>query len=67
MSQPPADNPPPKSAEKNEAPRRSRSRSSTIGESRVWLCGMGLSLGIVMVIGLLGLIVVNGLGVFMPK
>lgn len=37
------------------------------GETGVWLTSMGLSLGLFMVLGLLVLIVTNGLGVFWPK
>lgn len=39
----------------------------TPGEPFVWLTGLGLSLGLIMVIGLLGLIIVNGFDVFWPK
>ena len=37
------------------------------GEPFVWLTAMGLSLGILMVVGLLGVIVSNGLPVFWPS
>jgi phosphate transport system permease protein len=37
------------------------------GESFVWLTAMGLSLGLLMVVGLLGIIVSNGLPVFWPS
>lgn len=37
------------------------------GETGVWLTSMGLSIGLFMVIALLGLIIANGLGVFWPK
>ena len=37
------------------------------GETGVWLSSMGLSIGLFMVLGLLGLIIANGLGVFWPK
>ncbi len=37
------------------------------GETGVWLTSMGLSLGLFMVLGLLVLIIANGLGVFWPK
>jgi phosphate transport system permease protein len=33
----------------------------------VWLTSMGLAVGLIMVVGLLGLILANGLGVFWPK
>jgi len=39
----------------------------TKGEVYVWLCSMGLAVGLVMVIGLLALIVGQGLNVFWPK
>lgn len=38
-----------------------------MGEAKVWLTGMGLALGIVMVAILLGLILVRGTNVFWPK
>lgn len=38
-----------------------------IGEAKVWLTGMGLSLGLLMVFGLLGIILYNGLETFWPK
>jgi phosphate transport system permease protein len=37
------------------------------GEPFVWLTAMGLTLGLMMVVGLLGIIVSNGLPVFWPK
>jgi phosphate transport system permease protein len=37
------------------------------GEPFVWLTAMGLSLGLLMVVGLLGIIVANGLPVFWPS
>ncbi len=37
------------------------------GEGKVWLCGMGLSLGLIMTIFLLYIIVVNGMVVFWPR
>lgn len=37
------------------------------GEAGVWLSSMGLSIGLLLVLGLLGLIAVNGLSVFWPK
>ncbi|MEZ5276291.1 MAG: phosphate ABC transporter permease PstA [Opitutaceae bacterium] len=39
----------------------------TPGEAFVWLCSMGLALGLIMIMGLLGLIVVRGLAVFWIK
>ena len=41
-------------------------RHKIVGEPFVWLTGMGLALGILMVVSLLILIVVNGLEVFWP-
>lgn len=37
------------------------------GEPMVWFSGMGLALGLIMVAGLLGVILVNGLEVFWPR
>ncbi|MEM7143670.1 MAG: phosphate ABC transporter permease PstA [Verrucomicrobiota bacterium] len=42
-------------------------RTRPIGEGRVWLCGLGLALGIAMIVFLLGLILVKGVAVFWPK
>ena len=39
---------------------------STTGEPMVWLTAMGLTIGLVMVVYLIGLIVVNGLTAFWP-
>ncbi|MCI0745637.1 MAG: phosphate ABC transporter permease PstA [Verrucomicrobia subdivision 3 bacterium] len=39
----------------------------TAGEPLVWLTSIGLSLGLLMILGLLAIIVVNGLRVFWPK
>ena len=44
-----------------------RKPNSQLGEPKVWLCAMGLTLGILMVVGLLLLIFVQGLVVFWPK
>lgn len=41
--------------------------TSLAGEGKIWLCAMGLSLGILMTFGLLLLILVEGLAVFWPK
>ncbi|MEQ1862316.1 MAG: phosphate ABC transporter permease PstA [Chthoniobacteraceae bacterium] len=38
----------------------------TKGEPYVWMCSMGLAIGLLMVVGLLGLIVAQGVGVFWP-
>lgn len=37
------------------------------GEMFVWLCAMGLTAGLLMVLGLLGVIVYNGVSVFWPR
>ena len=42
-------------------------KAKPVGEPWVWLCSMGLAIGVLMVAGLLGLIVRNGLAVFWPK
>ncbi len=39
----------------------------TVGEPKVWLVSVGLSLGLLMVVGLLGLIIKNGVAVFWPR
>lgn len=38
----------------------------TKGEPYVWMCSMGLSIGLLMVVGLLGLIIKQGVSVFWP-
>lgn len=38
-----------------------------LGEVNIWLTSIGLSLGLIMIFGLLGIIVVNGLEAFWPK
>lgn len=38
-----------------------------LGEVNIWLTSIGLSLGLIMIFGLLGIIVCNGLGAFWPK
>lgn len=38
----------------------------TKGEPYVWICSMGLSIGLLMVVGLLGLIIKQGVSVFWP-
>jgi phosphate transport system permease protein len=43
-----------------------RRARSTTGEPMVWLTAMGLTIGLVMVVYLIGLIVVNGLTAFWP-
>ncbi|GHB91201.1 phosphate ABC transporter permease PstA [Cerasicoccus arenae] len=42
-------------------------RMRPAGEMYVWLCAMGLAAGIIMVIGLLWVIVANGVQVFWPR
>ncbi len=37
------------------------------GEAQVWLTAMGLSIGLIMVVGLLAIILINGIEVFWPK
>lgn len=44
-----------------------RKPNSQLGEPKVWLCAMGLTIGIMMVGGLLLLILIEGLVVFWPK
>lgn len=38
-----------------------------LGESNIWITSIGLSLGLIMIFGLLGIIVYNGLEAFWPK
>ena len=38
-----------------------------IGEAKIWLTSIGLALGLIMIFGLLGIIVYNGLEAFWPK
>jgi len=42
-------------------------KAKPVGEKWVWLCSMGLAIGLLMVITLLALILRNGLHVFWPK
>jgi phosphate transport system permease protein len=44
-----------------------RANTRAPGEPLVWLCSIGLSLGLLMVVGLLSVIVVNGLSVFWAR
>jgi len=46
--------------------RGARPSNSMLGEPKVWLCAMGLALGILMTAGLLALIIGKGLVVFWP-
>ena len=41
--------------------------SRVTGEAQVWLTAMGLSIGLIMVVALIGIILVNGFEVFWPK
>jgi phosphate transport system permease protein len=58
------------SSEKSPAPVRrsllSSASNSLLGEPKIWLCAMGLTLGILMTAGLLSLIIAKGLVVFWP-
>ena len=38
-----------------------------LGEVNIWLASIGLSLGLIMIFGLLGIIVFNGLEAFWPR
>ena len=38
-----------------------------LGEAKIWLSSTGLALGLIMIFGLLGIIVYNGLEAFWPK
>ena len=42
-------------------------KAAAAGEPLVWLSGMGLAIGLLLIIGLLGIIVRNGLPYFWPK
>ena len=44
-----------------------RKSRAPVGETYVWVTGMGLTFGLVMIFFLLGLIVRNGVGVFWPR
>jgi len=46
---------------------RTAAGGRVVGESLVWLTAMGLSIGLVMVAGLLLLILCNGISVFWPR
>ncbi len=51
-------NPPPTTSTRPQPP---------AGETYVWVTGMGLTIGLVMILFLLGLILRNGIGVFWPR
>jgi phosphate transport system permease protein len=51
---------------RKRAPLPTQRGRSTTGEPWVWLTAMGLTLGLLMVVYLIGLIAVNGLAVFCP-
>lgn len=44
-----------------------QSTKPPVGETYVWVTGMGLTIGLIMILFLLGLILRNGIGVFWPK
>jgi len=46
---------------------KSRHNAAPVGETYVWVTGMGLTIGLVMIFFLLGLILRNGIGVFWPQ
>jgi phosphate transport system permease protein len=48
-------------------PGRTRRRQPTAQQLPIWLTGITLSIGLLMILGLLGLVMVNGLGTFWPK
>ena len=48
------------------APKKARAHS-LLGEPKVWFCAMGLTVGLLMVIGLMSIIVVEGVSVFWPR
>jgi phosphate transport system permease protein len=48
-------------------PLKSKQVHKTVGEPYVWFTGMGLTVGLLMVVFLLGLIVVNGFRAFWPQ
>lgn len=52
---------------KGKSKTKARRHPSPVGETYVWVTGMGLTVGLVMIIFLLGLIVRNGIGVFWPQ
>ena len=52
---------------KTKQPPGARKPNSQLGEPKVWLCALGLSLGILMVAGLLTLIIIEGTSVFWPR
>ena len=46
---------------------RNRRRSSALGRAFTWLCGGALAFNLLLVIGILGLLIVNGMGYFWQK
>ncbi|HYE04280.1 MAG TPA: phosphate ABC transporter permease PstA [Planctomycetota bacterium] len=44
-----------------------RANTSPAGEPFVWLTALGVTVGVAMVVGLLGVIIANGVGVFWPR
>jgi phosphate transport system permease protein len=49
------------------SPTQSSDRARPAGETFVWVTSMGLTIGLMMILGLLGLIFFNGITVFWPK
>jgi phosphate transport system permease protein len=46
---------------------KTKKTNRVTGEAQVWLTSMGLSIGLIMVVALLGIIFINGIEVFWPK
>ena len=38
-----------------------------LGEANIWITSIGISVGLIMIFGLLGIILVNGMEAFWPK
>jgi phosphate transport system permease protein len=57
----------PSSAKSDQPLPIKRRISSMAGEGKIWLCALGLALGLLMTLGLLTLIVFEGLVVFWPR
>jgi phosphate transport system permease protein len=57
----------PSSAKSDQPLTIKRRISSMAGEGKIWLCALGLALGLLMTLGLLTLIVFEGLVVFWPR
>lgn len=52
---------------KSETKKSGFVNKAPVGDTFVWVTGMGLTIGLIMIFFLLGLIVRNGVGVFWPK